>query len=177
MKARIEGMREPIAQRDWRRLERSYADACRAAAPDVESAVSEIDLSSYTDSLRSVVDRLAVELDGAAVAVYWEFDVDNRWSSAFYPCSSYRPESHGDDDWASDFQEDGVVAGPDMAGLAELAPKSWDGSDRDAAINAYLVARTVASFGRAAEGWRDTRPLCAGYHDQWIVFRIAAQTG
>ena len=63
-----------------------------------------------------------------------------------------------------------------MVDLARSQPTTWDGDEMDAAANAYLVARTISSFGRAATGWTDDRPLCAGYHDQSLAFRIAGSS-
>jgi hypothetical protein len=171
--ARIEAMRPWVSRDDWEGLQRAFGDACRGEAPDMAQRITAVDTRPYSASLRGLLAQVGTQLDGGVEAVYWEFDVDNSWESAVFLCRSYRPEAAGNDDWASDFDPDDVVQGPGMYELAELV-RAWNGSDEDAAVNAYLVARTVAAFGDAAADWRADRPLCAGYHDQWSVFRIAA---
>jgi hypothetical protein len=168
--ARIEAMRPWIAVGEWAGLERSFRDACRADAPDREPGVSAVDLRHYTAALTDLIKRIPHLLGPRIAAVYWEFDLDNESSSAAFLCLGYQPEGAADDDWASEFDAERVVQGPAMPQLAGLL-RTWDGA-ADAASNAFLVARTIAAFGHAAAEWHDDRPLCAGYHDQSIVFRI-----
>ena len=74
-----------------------------------------------------------------ARAIYWEFDPDNDWKSAFFPCRSYAPERAWNDDWAADYEQSAIVEGPSMPEMARLAAASWDKSAADVARNAYLV--------------------------------------
>jgi hypothetical protein len=105
--------------------------------------------------------------------VYWEFDLDNGWQSSFFLCASYSPEEDEDDDWASDFDEADVVAGPRMPEFARLYDPAWDETEGAIACNLRLIARTLGAFGRAAAAsWTSPLPLCAGYHDQEILFRV-----
>jgi hypothetical protein len=166
-------MRSWIARGDWQGLEAEYAERCRLVDPVEAAAIDSIDLAAYEDALTRALDRVGDQLDRGAAAVYWEFDIDNGWDSAFFMCPSYQPEAARDDDWASDFDPSLVVDGPAMPELAARIPGSWQGSEPIEARNLYLVARTVAAFGRASAAWGDRMPLCAGFHDQSIVFRVA----
>ena len=172
---RIEAIRPWVARRDWAGLERTFEDACRADAPGEEAGISRVDLRRYTGALVNLVGRASKALGPDIAAVYWEFDVDNDWSSAAFLCSRYEPETATDDDWASEFDAERAIHGPAMPELARLM-STWTGNEH-AAANAYLIARTIAAFGRASAGWHADRPLCAGYHDQSVVFRIVAGAG
>jgi hypothetical protein len=107
--------------------------------------------------------------------VYWEVDPDNGWSSAFFPCRTYIAELERDDRWASDFDDALVVRVPGQPAFAYLYAPSWDATREVAACNHYLIARSLAALGRAAEAvGTDSIPLYAGHHDQDRVFRLVA---
>jgi hypothetical protein len=147
---------------------RRCADLDGAAA----SLIAAIDLVPYREEIRSHLEQIAQHPEASVKAVYWEFDPDNGWSSAFFACSSYRPESDDDDGWAADFDDAATVTGPSMPELADLRASTWTKTPADAARNAFLVARTVAAIGWAASEWSSRVPLTAGYHDQSRVFRV-----
>jgi hypothetical protein len=171
--SRIETMRPWVERADWAGLQRASREACRVAAPDTEPRIAAVDTRPYMAALREMLANAAGYLHDGIEAAYWEFDVDSSWDSAVFLCRSYRPEAAGDDDWASDFDAKRIVSGPRMVELAGFL-QEWNGSDSAAAVNAYLIARTVAAFGDAAAAWPIGRPLCAGYHDQSILFRIVS---
>jgi hypothetical protein len=74
---------------------------CRAADVEAAQRIAAVDLRPYranlTEGLTNAMTR-AAEL--GANAVYWEFDTDNGWASAFFLCKSYSPEQNGNDDSA-----------------------------------------------------------------------------
>lgn len=166
-------MRTWIARSDWDGLETEYAERCRLVDPIEAAAINAIDLTPYEEALTRALGRAGNQVDRATAAVYWEFDIDNGWNSAFFMCASYQSEAARHDDWAADFDPTRVVDGPAMPDLAARKRGSWRGSETAEARNLYLVARTVAVFGRASAAWGDRVPLCAGFHDQSILFRIA----
>jgi hypothetical protein len=174
--ARIEAMRDELLGHRWADLESAAARDCLALDPSTAEGVARVNLGSYeaelANGLRAV---LANVRDGGFRAVYWEFDPDNEWSSAFFPCWTYAPEANKDDDWASDFDTSATVPGPALPHFADIYEPAWDATPEAAARNGYLIARTLAAFGRAADAvWTEPIPLCAGYHDQDVVFRIVA---
>jgi hypothetical protein len=172
--AGIDAMRDGISRQAWRKVETAAAANCRELDPKAADAIAAIDLMPYRGQLSSALREV---LEGArshgSAAVYWEFDPDNGWDSAFFLCGDYTPEADGDDEWASDFDEEGIVRGPAEPNLAALYATSWDGTPADAARNLFLIGRTVAAFGQAAQGlWPASIPLCAGHHDQDSPFRL-----
>lgn len=166
-------MRPLIAAGDWDELERTYRQQLDRADRGVANAIAAIDLTAYESRLRQGVRDAVRAADGSVAAVYWEFDIDNAWESAFFLCTEYAPEEVGDDDWAASFVEDNVIAGPSMPDFGALLGATWAGSTADVSRSLYLVARTIAAVGRVGEGWPLAVPLCAGFHDQDPVFRIA----
>jgi hypothetical protein len=171
--AGIEQMRPRIASGDWKGLEAAYEAICREADAGAASAISSIDLAPYASALEELLEAVGTRISPTAAAVYWEFDTDNGWQSNFYECRSYRPEVDGDDDWVSDFDPSTIVRGPAMPALAARLAPTWSGTVSDTARSLYLIARTVAAFGPASAVWLASVPLCAGFHDQSVVFRFA----
>jgi hypothetical protein len=175
--AGVEAMRTRIARNEWQALESDSLANCRRSDPHASAEIEAIDLDPYVADLARAIELASHEIDGSVAALYWEFDVDNGWASAFYLCRTYQSERAGDDEWAADFDPEDVVPGPAMPELASLLAGSWDRTESDVARNLYLVARTVAAFGRASATWSSAIPLCAGYHDQDVVFRIVSPAG
>lgn len=169
-------MRGLIARGDWAGLESEFGNNSSEVDPARADAIQSIDLDAYASELGHGVRAAALRVRPETAAVYWEFDVDNDWSSAFFFCESYRPESEGDDDWAAEFDSSLTIPGPSMPVLGANFAPTWNGSSTDAAVNAFLIARTVAAFGRASQVWDRRTPLCAGYHDQATVFRFRPPT-
>lgn len=173
--AAIDAMRLDLKGRRWSEVEAKAMAECRALDVAAAEAIAAVDLAAYrgrlTDGLTEAMTRATTV---GARAVYWEFDTDNDWDSAFFLCRSYSPEQTENDEWAADYDERDVITGPSMPEMADLAGASWDQSASDAARNVYLLARTAIAFGQAAEHvWTLGVPLCAGYHDQTLVLRIS----
>jgi hypothetical protein len=169
----LEQLRVPLRSREWEALERIARDECAAADRGISESIAEADLTAFEALLESSLRALSIRAaEEGAAAVYWEFDPDNEWNSAFFLCASYEREEAESDDWAADFDEDAVEIGPSVPEFVAVYDPAWDGSDRAEAGNLYLIARTLTAFGRAAErAWSADLPLCAGYHDQEVVFR------
>jgi hypothetical protein len=170
----LEGLRGPLRNRDWDALEGTARRACSEGDPGVADAIAAVDVSAFEAMIESDLRALSVTAwDERAAAVYWEFDPEDDWNSAFFLCASYEPEEADSDDWAADFDDETVVVGPSMPELAELYEPSWQDDEMGGACNLYLIARTMAAFGRAAaRSWSAGLPLCSGYHDQQVVFRV-----
>ena len=85
-----------------------------------------------------------------ANAVYFEYDLDNDWQSAFFLCEKYKPESAQDDDWACDWIEN--FSGPDFPEASDIYRENhFDRTPIAKGSTLYLIARTVAAFGRCFE--------------------------
>lgn len=157
-----------VREGDWSALESAYHDDCAELAPAVAMVIRSTDLADYRHHLVTAVSEIKLT---SARAVYWEFDPDNGWSSAFFLCNAYQPEGARDDEWAADFDQ--TVPGPELKDFALLYDPSFSGTAAATARNLYLFARTFAAFGTAImPRWKLGIPLCAGYHDQANVFRV-----
>lgn len=168
----LDAMRHWIGRHDWSGLEAEFDRRCRELDARSASRIADIDLRDYEGELADGLRKAADSIGGSTKAVYWEFDPDNDWSSAFFLCRSYQPEAEGDDGWAADFDEQAIVRGPSASALARQFASGWDKAPSATEKNLDLIARTIAAFGRACGSWASTVPLCAGFHDQDLVFRI-----
>jgi hypothetical protein len=156
----------------WADVEGRFRQRCFEVDPAAANAIRNGNLSTWSDLLRGAAEETLLEAGRAeAAAVYWEFDPDNDWESAFFLCRRYTPTAGANDDWASDFSQ--ALRGPSSASMAAIYDSTFDRSERAVAVNLYLFARTFAEFGRVVRPlWQTGRPLCAGYHDQSAVFRL-----
>jgi hypothetical protein len=156
----LEVIRDPNRRRQWDVVDDLGEEICRSIDPRAAGTIASIDLVPYTAALSTMVaeaDR--VRASRSPAAAYWEFDVDNLWRSAMYLCLAYRPQSAADDEWAANFDPRRVVTGPALPSFSANRRRSWDLSDLDAANTVFLLARTVAAFGRASTAWRSSVPL------------------
>lgn len=169
----IEEMKEFIAEGDWDGLEKAARKRCeKLSGKEVTRKIEEIDLSDYMEELEEGLKRAyeeAEEID--AVAVYFEYEMENQWTGAYFLCSEYNPEEEEDDDWASVPDEE--LEGPASPEMAELYDAAFDANDKARGVNGYLIARTIATFGRCVDILPDPEvAVCIGFHDQDGVLRI-----
>jgi len=171
-------MEHQIAGRDWAQLEETYRILCTAHAGDGQaSRITAVDLSGFTQQLRNqFIQAVARAKQSETKAIYYEYDMDNDWHSVFFLCTDYTPRIEEDDDWASDWEE--TVDGPDSPELSSLYRENgFNDTDIATGSTLYLIARTVAALGRCvddlqARGDLDNMPVCIGFHDQYIVYRL-----
>lgn len=169
----IEEMKEFIAEGDWDGLEKAAKKRCeKLAGKDKAKKVADVDLTDYVEELEEGLKRAYEEGEElGAMAVYFEYDMENQWNGAYFLCTEYTPEDEEDDDWATACEEE--IEGPAAPELAELYASTFDTNDEDRGVNGYLIARTIASFGRCVDILPDPEcAVCIGFHDQEGVLRI-----
>jgi len=176
----LESMEPHVRARRWDRVEAQGRDACvRLTGAASGKKIQTVSLSRFQGQLRSGLKRAvkkAAKL--GAHAVYFEYDLDNGWDGNFFLCREYVPQAEVEEadqgeDWASDWIEH--VAGPGQPKLAAIyaAQGGYAETLEHVGRTAFLVARTVAAFGRATEEL-DTQGLavCLAVHDADRIFRI-----
>ncbi len=166
----VDEIEDFIEKKDWQGLEEKFYFLCSdLSGKEVADKIKEINLLDYEKSLKEGINSaLNKGKEKKAKAVYFEYDMDNCWNSTFFICSDYADKTAGDDDWACDYLED--FEGPSMEGFFNDSFMELMGINE---VNLYLIARTVASFGKVSQGI-DTEglALCMAYHDQDPVMRI-----
>ncbi|MHB0936230.1 MAG: WG repeat-containing protein [Armatimonadota bacterium] len=171
-------MEQQIGSREWNRFEETYRASCAVAAGEEHAVrIASVDLTDYSHELSAAL-RKAVEsgIRKKAKALYFEYDLDNDWQSAFFVCKRYLPRKREDDEWACDWSED--IPGPAQPALGSIyAEHDFGGSDFAVASTLYLIARTIAALGRCVDEFRAKTNLqgmaiCIGFHDQADVFRL-----
>lgn len=174
----IEQMNDFINRKDWQGLISKHKQLCNYyAGPEIENKISSIDIKSYESNLKhSFQQSIAVAINIHAVAIYFEYNLDNLWDGDFFICKQYIPyakslETKYGDDWACYYETS--VEGPRFEEFADLYDSSFDKNDQAIVINTYLMAITVASFGKIAHSY-NTKDLaiCIAFHDQDPIMRI-----
>jgi hypothetical protein len=144
-------------------------ERCLALAGEsVTESLAAFDMADYVASLATVA-RLAVTKaqEARAPAVYFEYDLDNGWSSNFFICGTYNAI---DSDWASDWQDH--VPGPSMPAFAAQYDSRFGDDPASQGRTVLLVARTMAAIIDATASWPEHLILAAAYHDQDQVTTI-----
>ena len=172
--AHLAGMKPLVAASAWDRLEATYhALAAELAGPEQADVIARLDFPSYGARLQPCfMQALQAAARCRATAVYFEYDLDNDWQSNFFLCEKYSSESADDDDWACDWIED--CSGPDFPEASEVYLENhFDRTPTAKGSTLYLVARTVAAFGRCFEQAASPAiTTCIAFHDQTPVLRI-----
>lgn len=172
--AHLSEMKPFVASRDWNGLEHAfYALAAEMAGAEQAARIAQLPFRAYQLRLQPFLAKAhTAAVRHSAKAIYFEYDLDNDWQSAFFICERYNAESAQDDDWACDWTED--FRGPDFAEASAIyRENSFNRTPVAKGSTLYLVARTVASFGRCCEqaGLLATT-TCMGFHDQDPIVRI-----
>ncbi|PET36301.1 hypothetical protein CN514_24665 [Bacillus sp. AFS001701] len=115
--------------------------------------------------------KIAIELDSKAI--YFKYDLDHNWESAFYICEEYIPLVEGDEDWACNWTDE--FRGPSLKQFGEIYEKDgFDRSNLAIGTTIFLVARTVISYIRALDELPNqiSIPIRIAFHDQDTIIRI-----
>jgi hypothetical protein len=161
---------------NWSSLEKEFCDiAQELSGPNIARLIMSINMTRYSNSLSKLLRKGIQEaLKQAAEAIYFEYDIDNNWSSNLFIHAVYKPEYRMDDDWACDWIDS--LKGPSFPLFTQIY-RMYGGfhveNDNEVGTTFYLLARTIAAFGKAAEKISSSDlAICIGYHDQTIVTRI-----
>ena len=167
-------MRPFIAARDWDGLEVSYRQlATELAGSDQAEKIAALDFHSYQTALCwNYAEAVVQALERRAKAIYFEYDLDNGWNSYLSIHAKYDPEGQGDDDdWGCEYIAD--VLGPRFPVAGALYDTSFAETPFAMGTTLYLVARTVAAYGRCSDKYpQGDFAVCIGFHDQAPVTRI-----
>lgn len=168
-------MKPLIARSDWDGLESSYRRCCsNLAGEDQTQKIAALDFASYQAVLEDFFSKAVATAQAVnAQALYFEYDLDNDWQSNFFLCGDYNPESAGDDDWACEWLDE--VKGPEFPEAFDVySDNNFDRSPLAKGSTLYLVARTVAAYGRCSDKHpSDSTAVCIAFHDQDPIMRLS----
>ncbi len=159
-------------------LESEFQTVCRLFAGDtVTDRLQELDITDFEADLRKgSVEALARARNAGAHAIYFEYDMDNGWSSNYFICKDYHPlkdhEHYGNDDWACEWVDE--FNGPECPSFGD-AYSDFGYSDEPAKMGPtlLLIARTTAAFARAtSEIDTGDIALTIAFHDQDPIMRV-----
>lgn len=171
----FDSMTQYVDSRDWDLLEIEFGRHARIlAGAEMADAISTVDMTAYEASLRVAMAVAFKKAETAkAKSIYFEYDLDNAWQSNFFICPDYSELEAADEDWACDWVDE--VEGPEFGAFGDIyrSTEGFDTTDLDCGTTLYLVARTVAAFGRCATPYLDSPlALCIAFHDQSPTVRI-----
>jgi hypothetical protein len=169
----IERMSDYIELKNWNGLESHFKTIAQSlAGEEIASDISEVNLSNYQKQLCADL-TLAIEKarNLNAKAIYFEYDLDNDWQSHFFVCQNYNLPTEGDDEWACDWLDE--FESTDSPSFGDLYIPGFDSTEIAKGASLYLIARTVAAFGRCCEKYvTESFAICLAFHDQDPVMRI-----
>ena len=178
-------MSQNVTQRDWDGLEKHYVKAAESAdlmASDLVSRMYDLDFRSYEDAIQEGLIKAvekAQSCEDEIQAIYFQFSLFKMWRSQFQLCEDYIPRNKLNDAWAHDYAS--RVRGPSFPILSDLYQRTnlLEENSARLAVGLALVAKTVASIGRAFDRFSDDNEtgfpyaFCASFSGQDPVFRIA----
>ncbi len=165
-----------VRNKDWTGLEVEFETIGRSlAGAELTNKILDIDTSEYQRRLSAGLSPTITKAKNhEAKAVYFEYDLDNNWAGHFFICQDYNPISEyepGDDDWACEWIEH-FDAG-DFVPFGELYVPGFDVTEVATGVNSFLIARTVAAFGRSCDDFRsEAFAICMAFHDQDPIVRV-----
>jgi hypothetical protein len=164
-----------IRKKGLEEVEEKYYNLCaKLAGIGIADEVRKVDLESYESVLTDLFqESLQLAHKYKAKAIYFEYDLDNNWDSAFFVCGDYVPIEDEDEDWACDWYED--LEGPNLEQFSKIySLNGFDKNETAIGTTIYLVTRTVVAYARAYKNLTHENPLaiCIAFHDQDPILRI-----
>ncbi|MCM3174913.1 hypothetical protein [Paenibacillus sp. MER 99-2] len=171
----LDELQVDLSSKHLEEIEEKYFRICsRLAGVDRALAIKQVNLNEYVNDLKSGLHQsITLAQQQLAKAIYFEYDLDNNWDSAFYICEQYSTLEDHDDDWASDWLED--LEGPSLEAFANIyALERFDGNATALGSTIYLIARTVVSYAKAYQSLPGASSLavCIAFHDQDPILRM-----
>lgn len=172
--AELAKMQERILTENCDAFEARYNNICAAANSEVAKRIAGTDLNYYNErQFDAYCKALKKARSADAIAIYYEYDIDNDWRSSFFVCKEYAPLEIGDDDWACRW-----IAQVRGSGISEFT-EVYNATDKfcntpvATAITLFLIARTTAALKKTvARKPPGTIKICIGFHDQDPIHRL-----
>jgi hypothetical protein len=177
--AEFDAFERTLAPRDWDALEAHYREKCATIAGEERARIiAAVDCRDFAAGVAALFAAAAEHPKIAKVkALYFEYDLDNAWDSGLFLCTKYKPRKAEDDEWACDYLA--TFEGPSLPAFGTLyGEDGFCTSDFDTASLFFMMARTVALFGRTVDRARARYPqlhekaCCIAFHDQDVAHRV-----
>lgn len=154
--------------------EKYYKKCSELSGQYYADKIKDIDLTNYTNNItEKFVNAIELAETHHAKAIYFEYDMDNNWDSAFYLCDEYNSMEAENEDWACEY--DCYVEGIGLKEFSNLYNiYGFEDTEIAIGINMYLIVRTVCALKKAIEESPIifNLPFCVAFHDQEPIFRI-----
>lgn len=172
--AELTKMQDRLLTNTWDVFQTHYEGQCAAANPEVARQIADTELNYYNDRHYDAYCKALKKARSAdALAIYFEYDIDNDWQSSFFVCKEYADLEVGDDDWACRWLAQ--VRGSCISKFAGVynATDKFCRTPEATAITLFLIARTAAALKMTvARKPPGTIKICIGFHDQNPIHRL-----
>ncbi len=170
----LDAMLPFIERREWDALEEKYEQvAVDLAGLKMASIISTVDTTEYAEELYSAMESAYFTVAQKSYkAIYFEYDLDNSWQGNFFFYKDYEV-APTDIDWPCYWEEDND--GPEFRSFGNIynSTHGFDSTDEEKGTTLYLIARTVAVFGRCSQNFLNNPcALYLGYHEQNPIVRL-----
>ncbi len=169
----LEEMQYELIHGNLTEIERKYYTLCSDKAGKNEAKrIQSVKLEKYRQSIeKGISQSVKLASKSSAKAIYFEYDMDNEWSSNFFICDEYNILNEQDDDWACDWIDE--VEGETLEEFADIySENGFDTTSKALGNTLYLVARTVVTFAHVSQKAQTNIPICIAFHGQDPIMRI-----
>ena len=170
----LSNMQKLIFNNNWGEFEKHYHSLCESYSPDLAKQIASGESQYLTDRIfGSYCKALKKARKNNAKAIYYEYDLDNDWKTAFFVCPEYYPINEKNDDWACHWLSDHIAPGIHDFGKIYAKLGGFCNSDENTAVTLYMIARTTSILNSIIQ----RKPpqninICIGFHDQDPIHRI-----
>ncbi|WNF23368.1 hypothetical protein [Mesobacillus jeotgali] len=169
----LEEMQEDILKCDLATFEKKYYEICLDKSGEDEAiTIQKVNMAEYRESVENGISQsLNLAAKSSAKVIYFEYDMDNGWSSTFFICDEYNDPFEEDDEWACDWIEE--VDGGSLEEFSDIyLENGFDSTDKALGNTLYLIARTVCLFSGVCQKVEMNIPICIAFHDQDRIMRV-----
>jgi hypothetical protein len=169
----LEEMQRDILKLDLSTFERKYYEIClEKSGKDEAMTIQKVNIDEYRESIENGISQsLKLAAKSSAKVIYFEYDMDNGWSSNFFICDEYKEPFEEDDEWACDWIEE--VDGGSLEEFSEIyLENGFNSTNKSLGNTLYLIARTVCLFSDVIHKIETNIPICIAFHDQDPIMRV-----
>lgn len=169
----LEEMQKDLLKCDLAAFEKKYYDVCLEKSGEDEAiTIQKVNMDTYRESIENGISQsVNLAAKNAARVIYFEYDMDNEWSSNFFICEEYNDPFEEDDEWACDWIDE--VDGGSLEDFSEIyLENGFDSTNKALGNTLYLIARTVSLFSSVCQKVETKIPICIAFHDQNPIMRL-----
>lgn len=165
----LKHLQQDIFRLSPQEIEKKYFEVCKELTDSASvQKIFGLSMKDYEKELDLCFQKVMNDEQEEFKAIYFEYDMDNEWSSRYYLCTEYYEIKEENEDWACEW--DTYVEGPNLPLFTQIYEETG-GFDLAGTV-LCLIVKTVVSFLRVVQKYDAPMPVCIGYHDQDPIMRM-----